>query len=133
MSWKEVLEVVIQFLVLPILIYAAKRLGGFLKEKMNAAKTDEERSFLRLIDDLVEVCVKATNQTFVDALKKEGKFDEAAHEEAFQRTLDSILENLTSEMRTYIESITDSYTSFFAPRIESAVLREKDEQKIYNM
>lgn len=56
----------------------------------------------------VENAVKATQQTFVDDLKKTGKFDEEAAKEALMKAKVKVLESLSAETRKYItENIGD--------------------------
>lgn len=57
---------------------------------------------------VVENAVKATQQTFVDDLKKTGKFDEEAAKEALMKAKVKVLESLSAETRKYItENIGD--------------------------
>jgi hypothetical protein len=50
-------------------------------------------------------CVIATNQTYVEALKKEGKFDLDAQKKAFEQTKDAVLAILDDEAKKYLASI----------------------------
>ena len=52
-----------------------------------------------MIYNTISVCVIATNQTYVDALKKAGKFDEEAQKEAFAKTYNAVLLVLSDEVK----------------------------------
>lgn len=129
MSLKEILEIVVQFLVLPILLYFVKMAGSYLVQKIreSKAKTEDEnkKNLLTFIDNLIHTCVAATNQTFVDALKKENLFDAEAQKEALNKALQMILENLTEDAKDYIESITGNLDAYLIPRIEGEVKEQK--------
>jgi hypothetical protein len=47
-------------------------------------KSEKEKKYLDMIYNTIKVCVIATNQTYVDSLKKQGKFDAEAQKIAFQ-------------------------------------------------
>lgn len=129
MRLKEILEIVVQFLVLPILLYFVKMAGNYFIQKIreSKAKTEDEnkKNLLTFIDNLIHTCVAATNQTFVDALKKENLFDAEAQKEALNKALQMILENLTEDAKDYIESITGNLDAYLVPRIESEVKEQK--------
>jgi len=66
-------------------------------------------------------CVLATKQIYVDALKKEGAFDEAAKQKAFQLTYDAVVAVLTDEAQKYLgESIKDLKV-YITNKIEASV------------
>lgn len=129
MNLKEVLEIVVQFLVLPILLYFVRMAGNYFIQKIKESqvKTEDEnkKNLLTFIDNLIRTCVAATNQTFVDALKKENLFDAEAQKEALNKALQMILENLTEDAKDYIESITGDLDAYLVPRIESEVKEQK--------
>ena len=80
MEWKDELEYVLKTLCVIIITYGIPTLLSALKKK-----TDNEYAH-KAIDfagTVIADCVKATNQTFVEALKKEGKFDAEAAKTAF--------------------------------------------------
>lgn len=72
------------------------------------AKTDNEvmRNLIEKVDYIVQTCVEATNQTFVDDKKKEGSLSSEDKQEAFNMTFESIENMLTDEDR---EKIADSF------------------------
>lgn len=62
----------------------------------NNIKYDEANSIYSLLCQIVVDCVQSTNQTFVDDLKEQGKWDDVTAKEAFEKTYKSvknILEN----------------------------------------
>ena len=74
---------------------------------------------------MISISVSAVNQTFVEALKKDNLFDEAAQKEALEMALKIVFENLTKEATDYIDSITGDFDAYVIPRIESEVKTQK--------
>lgn len=81
--------------------------------------------YVNMITQTVTNCVIATNQTYTEALKKEGKFDAAAQKIAFEKTLDAVLAILSSDAIEYIEQTTGDLQIYLTQLIESAVNKNK--------
>ena len=77
--------------------------------KIATNKTQEEKElaskYLSMVEKTVTDCVMATNQTYVDSLKQEGKFDSEAQKTAFNKTLDAVLAILTDDAKEYLTQI----------------------------
>lgn len=78
-----------------------------------------------MIAATVEQCVIATNQTYVESLKKAGKFDLDAQKEAFSRTLDAVLTILSDDAKKYIAETTGDLNVYLTNLIESSVSLNK--------
>ena len=78
---------IVQVCLLPLLGILVKYLVDFLSVKRDElkSKTSSEIAdkYIDMIYETVSMCVIATNQTYVDSLKKAGTFDAAAQKEAF--------------------------------------------------
>lgn len=70
-------------------------------------------------------CVIATNQTYVNSLKKSGKFDSEAQKEAFNRTMEAILSILSQETQDYIAEMTGDLNTYLTQLIEAEVNAHK--------
>ena len=72
-----------------------------------AQKVDNELAdkYLGMLSNTISKCVIATNQTYVETLKKEGKFDLAAQKEAFDMTKDAVLAILEGDALNYLNEI----------------------------
>lgn len=81
--------------------------------------------YVNMITQTVTDCVIATNQTYTEALKKEGKFDAAAQKIAFEKTLDAVLAILSSDAIEYINQTTGDLQIYLTQLIESAVNKNK--------
>lgn len=81
MDWELILQIFITSVIAPLLILITKEVIGYLKSKSNAI-ADESLSLavkesLNELDNAVTTAVSFTQQVFVDALKKDGKFTPA--------------------------------------------------------
>ena len=125
-------EIVIQIIkvcVIHLLGILTKYLVDYLTAKRNEinSKTDNEtaQKYTNMIYQTVVDCVIATNQTYVDSLKKSGSFDEAAHQEAFNRTMNAIMTILSDDAKEYITEATGDLNTYLTQLIEAEVNKRK--------
>lgn len=109
------------------LIIAA--LAGYLityinkKKKALEVEIDNEntKAYLDMIEKTIIDCVNATNQTYVETLKKEGKFTKEAQKEAFNKTLQSVKAILSKDCLEYLSLITTDVNTYIYNKIEAEV------------
>ena len=77
--------------------------------------------YLNMVEKTVADCVMATNQTYVDSLKQEGKFDADAQRVAFNKTLNAVLAILTDDAKNYLTQIFGDLNIYLTNLIESQV------------
>lgn len=79
---------IFQLCIIPLLGILTKYLVDYLSAKRDElnAKTDNEmiQKYVSMISQTITNCVIATNQTYVNSLKEQGKFDEEAQKEALE-------------------------------------------------
>lgn len=122
MEWNEVIECVLRTLCVIIITYGIPTLLSTLKKK-----TDNEYAH-KAIDfagETIADCVQATNQTFVDVLKKEGKFDAEAAKTAFILCKDEVLKILNERTKQAIIDSCGDLETWINAKIESTVLKQK--------
>ena len=118
--------------IIPLLGILTTFVIAYLKAKkeqilanIEANKTQEEKElaekYLNMVEDTVTKCVLATNQTYVDSLKAEGKFDTEAQKIAFNKTLDAVLAILSDDAKNYLTHIFGDLNVFLSNLIESQV------------
>ena len=78
-----------------------------------------------MLDDTIINCVVATNQTYVDALKKAGSFDAEAQKQAFKLTYDAVMAILTDEAQMYLNEAIKDLNAYITNKIESGVVAVK--------
>lgn len=125
----ETLNQIFQLFVIPILGVLATFVVEFLrvksKEIINKLDNDIAKKYTEMITNTVIDCVIATNQTYVEALKKQGKFDENAQKVAFEKTLNAVLGILTEEAKNYIKETTGDLNLYLSQLIEAEVNKAK--------
>ena len=73
------------------------------------------------LENIVNKAVITTNQTFVNELKKQGKFDKEAMQEAYRRTYESIIASLSQSFFEYIDEETVDIDVLLKNMIETSV------------
>ena len=73
------------------------------------------------LENIVDKAVITTNQTFVNELKKQGKFDKKAMEEAYNKTFNSIVASLSQSFFEYIDKEAIDIDTLLKNMIETSV------------
>lgn len=125
MDWMIMLYQIFELCVIPLLGVLTMYLVQFIRKKSQEItdKTDSELAdkYIRMLTDTITTCVIATNQTYVESLKKQGRFDAEAQKEAFKLTYDAVMSVLTVEAKNYLTSIYGDLTAYITTRIEAEV------------
>ena len=89
----------------------------------NAAESAPSKysEIIYALENIVNKAVITTNQTFVNELKKQGKFDKEATEEAYRRTYESIVASLSQSFFEYIDEETIDIDVLLKNMIETSV------------
>ena len=89
----------------------------------NAAESAPSKysGIIYALENIVNKAVITTNQTFVNELKKQGKFDKEAMEEAYRRTYESIIASLSKSFFEYVDKETIDIDMLLKNMIETSV------------
>jgi hypothetical protein len=115
--------------ILVIIIgYATACVKKYLAEKTAAiqadAKITELDYYLSKGINLIDIAVKATNQSLVDGIKAasaDGKISEEEAVAIFNTTRDNIMAAMTPQIKTSIETIYGDVNNFVKQQIEACV------------
>lgn len=125
MDWMVMLYQIFELCIIPLLGVLTMYLVQFIKMKSQeiSDKTDSELAdkYIQMLADTITTCVIATNQTYVESLKKQGKFDAEAQKEAFNLTYNAVMAVLTDEAKHYLAAIYGDLTAYITTRIEAEV------------
>ena len=125
MNWMEILAQIFEIVIFPLLGVGTAYLCYFIKVKIaelkEKTKNEKEKKYLDMLDKTICEAVIATNQTYVEALKKAGKFDGAAQAEAFKKTYETVMKLLTEEARTYLTTLVGDLEADIQNKIEAQV------------
>jgi hypothetical protein len=125
MEWLELLYKLVEVCLIPLLgiltAYAVKFIkikGDEIAVKLNNEKANK---YIALVSQTITDCVIATNQTYVEALKKDNAFSADAQKAAFQMTYDAVMAVLTDDAKDYIVAIYGDLSAYIATKIEAEV------------
>ena len=129
MDWMKLLYDVFNLCIVPLVGVLTFYLVQYIKAKGNeiAANVDSELAskYILMLTTTITDCVVATNQTYVEALKKEGKFDKEAQDKAFQMTYNAIMDILTEDAKEYLNNFYGDLSLYLSKRIEAEVVANK--------
>lgn len=129
MNWTELLSDIFQICLIPLLGILTKYLIAFINAKsvemQNQAQNETAKKYLEMASETITACVIATNQTYVETLKAQGKFDKEAQEVAFNKTLEAVLTLLNDEVKDYITEAFGDLNAYLNTQIEAAVNNTK--------
>lgn len=104
-------------------------LVGLIQSKSKAAQAGTNSVIVQDLisgaEKTVTDVVTATNQTLVDDLKKDGKFDETAAKEAFQNAKDAILKILPQTTKDALAVLYGDVDAWLDSKIEATVKNVK--------
>lgn len=125
MNWLDFLYEILEVCIIPLLgiltVYAVKFIKIKSDEIAKKVNNDTATKYIDLLATTISDCVVATNQTYVERLKKENAFTAEAQKEAFQLTYDAVMGVLTEDAKTYLTSIYGDLSAYIATKIEAEV------------
>ena len=118
-------NILIPLLITPITICICIMTNKVAKRAAESAPSKYSEIIYGL-ENIVNKAVITTNQTFVNELKKQGKFDKEAMEEAYRRTYESIIASLSQSFFEYIDKETVDIDVLLKNMIETSVNWNKE-------
>ena len=76
------------------------------------------KKYMEMLTSTITDCVIATNQTYVESLKAQGKFDAAAQQRAFELTSEAVMEILSEDAKIYLASAVGDLNAYITKKIE---------------
>lgn len=87
------------------------------------------KKYMEMLTSTITDCVIATNQTYVESLKAQGKFDTAAQQRAFELTSKAVMEILSEDAKIYLASAVGDLNAYITKKIEAEVNINKVSKK----
>ena len=129
MEMQEILSLIFQMIIIPLLGILTKYAVDLISTKIAelVARTDNDNfdKYLILLNDTINNCVVATNQTYVEALKAQNAFDAEAQKIAFKQTYDAVMSILTEDAKKYLQTALGDLDVYVTNSIESQVNASK--------
>ena len=116
---------IFQICIIPLLAVLTTYIVKYIQVKSAeiTAKSENELvdKYVNMLSYTISSCVVATNQTYVEALKKQGKFDAEAQKVAFNMTLNAVMEILSEDAKKYLSEAFGDLNSYITSQIEASV------------
>lgn len=129
MDWLNILQQIFELCIIPLLAIITRSLVIYISTKKDElkSKTDNElaKKYLELLNDTIANCVIATNQTYVEALKKGNAFTADAQKAAFEKTYQAVIATLSEEAQKYLPEVVGDLQTYITQKIEASVNQNK--------
>ena len=131
LDWLDILFKVFEVAIVPILgaatVYLVTLINAKKQELLEKTESEKTKKYIEMLDNTIVECVLATNQTYVEALKKAGSFDAEAQKQAFQMTYEAVMAVLTDEAQKYLTEAIKDLNSYITTKIEAGVVVAKQQ------
>lgn len=121
----QLFDLVIVPLLAALTVYAVKWINAQANNLKTKTDNDVLDKYLEMLANTVSKCVIATNQTYVETLKKEGKFDAEAQKVAFEKTYDAVMSIISIDIVEYLTEFVGDFETFLMQSIEAEVNANK--------
>ena len=129
MDWLAILTQIFEVCIIPLLGLLTAWLISFINTKRNQlvdkSKNDTMDKYINMLADTITNCVIATNQTYVENLKKDKMFTAEAQKEAYTMTYNAVMEIVTDEAKDYLTEAYGDLSAYITQRIEAEVSLNK--------
>lgn len=127
---KDVMLTILQVVLIAVIPVIAAYVCRFLKAKRDEVEASETVGMsdfiIREALDAVIAAVSYVCQTYVDGLKKSGKFSVENQKYAFQLAYDKASLIITQEAKDFIASVYGSFSAWLTMQIEAQVRMQKE-------
>lgn len=121
----ELLAQAMDLIIIPLLGILTAYVIRIVNAKMNEMSIkysgELEKKYINMLNDTITDCVIATTQTYVDSLKKQGKFDVEAQQAAFHQTYDAVMDILSEDAKTFLANAIGDLNLYITQKIEAEV------------
>ncbi len=125
----ELLTQIFQVCIIPLLGVLTTFIIKWINVKSDQIQKNNDNAlankYIQMLTDTINSCVIATNQTYVESLKKQGKFDAEAQKQAFEQTTQAVLTILSQEAKDYLANIYGDLDKYISEKIEASVNTNK--------
>lgn len=125
MNWTELISNIFQVCIIPLLSVLTAFFVKWVNAKSSEIQTTIDdatlKKYMNMLTQTISDCVIATNQTYVESLKQQGKFDLESQKEAFNLTKDAVLAILSKEAQDYLSVAVGDLNAYITKKIEAEV------------
>ena len=125
MNWLNLLADIFEVCIIPLLGVLTAYIVKYIQVKSAEITKNTDNTLIDkytgMLADTISACVLATNQTYVETLKKQGNFDAEAQKNAFNMTLDAVMSILSEDAKEYLSEAFGDLNSYIASQIEASI------------
>lgn len=129
MDYLSLLQQIFEVCIIPLLGVLTTFLVKYISTKINEVQGNVDsatlKKYLDMLNSTITTCVISTNQTYVDSLKSQGKFDLDAQQKAFQMTYEAVTNILSEEAKKYLTEAVGDLEEYIIKQIEAEVNVQK--------
>ena len=119
----NILAAIVTCIVLPLISFIGIKFTQWLNTKI---KNDKGKALMERATQIVLDAVRCVFQTYVEALKKSGGFDQKAQIYAFNLAKDTALKQLGDDAKDYISENYGDLQEWFKTEIEASINKLKN-------
>lgn len=112
-------------IIIPLLgiltVYIINCINKYSKKLQSQTNSELMTKYIGTLNDIIITCVLATNQTYVNSLKEQNKFDLEAQKIAFEMTYQAVKDILSDETINILSMVYDDLDLYIKQQIESIV------------
>lgn len=129
MNYTQLIADIFQVCIIPLLGVLTAFFVKWVNAKSAEIKTNIDdatlKKYMDMLTQTITDCVIATNQTYVESLKAQGKFDIEAQKKAFELTSNAVIKILSVEAQEYLSSAVGDLNAYITKKIEAEVNANK--------
>ena len=129
MYYSDLITSIFQVCIIPLLSVLTAFFVKWVNVKSAEIKTNIDdttlKKYMDMLTQTITDCVIATNQTYVESLKAQGKFDAEAQKKAFELTSNAVLSILSQDAQEYLTSAVGDLNAYITKKIEAEVNANK--------
>lgn len=114
----NIISVLVTAVVIPVISLLGAKLVSWLSTKI---KNEKANKMIKIATEIVVSAVKTVFQTYVDALKKEGKFDKESQILALTKAKDIALSQMTEDVKEFIQTNYGELDLWLTTQIEATI------------
>lgn len=114
----NIISVLVTAVVIPVISLLGAKLVSWLSTKI---KNEKANKMIKTATEIVVSVVKTVFQTYVDALKKEGKFDKESQILALTKAKDIALSQMTEDVKEFIQTNYGELDLWLTTQIEATI------------
>jgi len=133
MTFKEFIQQLMYLVITGILpfvtVYFANFVKSIIQKNKDNIENEQIQNLIEYAGEAISVAVMTVSQTYVDTMKRQGKFDADAQAIAKQMAIDKAKELISKEMKSAIETVYTNFDAYLDNYIETIVRESKIEVK----